>query len=150
MVHKLGRPFTVKKESGGIEAEFKILNVGDTPLRIIIDLKASPPLQIGELETLLLDIVTKVGTKPASVDVEILDTDDISADLDSVNTIYRNTAIPIISATGKESLINQVNINRKFVLKGNAGKIQLVLTLNVAAGDTNYEFVAQIYGGQYG
>jgi len=123
-------------------SEVTIESVDNTVSRTALTIENSNTR--GKILTLLITKVSIGGTNPTHVTVEILDTHDLTATLDSVNTIYRNTNI-ILDANPVQAIVNE-QLNRPFVTKGTAGQLQIAITHTAGDGTTDYDYTVQIYG----
>ncbi len=124
---------------------------GNATVRLVVDLRRT--IRYGALRRIVLEIVTKVGGQPATIDFHLLDTDDIVTTvaelLRSGHVVYSNINNPI-SADPNELIIGDVRPEEiEFVTKGTVGKMQIIIVLAGGGidGSTDYGIEAQIYGG---
>jgi len=124
-----------------------IPNVDNTVSRTAIALSKLP--HGGKLTRVVVDITAVGGTQPASVDIEILNTQNLTATLNRINTIYRNLAVAITSPP-EQILDDQLTIPIDFVIVGTDGNIQIVLTQNGADGTTDFTYEIAVLGEELG
>lgn len=118
-------------------------------VRRVINVKPDN-IQQGELTYVSLTIVKKAGTVPASIEFEVLLTDDLTATIGQ-NThrhIFRIVALSPAGSTPVR-LVTDI-ISRMFAIKGVEGKMQVVITHLGGDVDTDYDYIVELTGKKLG
>lgn len=101
----------------------------------------------GKLGTISLVLTAQAGTAfTAPFTVEVLDTGDLTVALNSENTVYRRTGVPLLGSLPDPWMLRET-INVDWRAAGDDGEMSLAI-LRTGAGDadSDWDFTVQLYG----